>query len=1178
MQRAERMVVEQEPSWEEDTIYCEATCCPVDIFYEGSDDEDYDSPTSRRLRYEAAGQLYLHGQAPFLLTATLKGPFDSASGWVNPWRSKHRTAGAMPGTRTSPTKPIQQRRQKREVSIPETTQVDVQNSLECHLPSPESLKQPSLAESHPYLEEDELAMVQNWRDTLQPSYLAKDDFWAPTPQATVSARKRQAKGSEWLRKVASKRRKTDIMETGTVNTPMPRRPGLRTSLLETTTLPDDINISFGTSFDIAPFRIPSATKPFPSNAPDFEPETDTQEIEDEDERIDPIHHSFSSALVNPDSSFRRIPSQRSVQRIITNERAKESEDELSQEHIVALNAAGSLSSPVSQHRSTKSPSQPSSSRRIMSPPTLTRRSTNRSNSSKQNLLAQSPTRDLIVAQITVPVPEQATAQTEGTKASPDFETQEDESFCFKMRSKQLLEGEVSDIDADAGVLEEDSSSDVSSICSESESWAGFSSGEENGDLPAPPDSASEVSGANQPNTEIPNVKSMLYAPESVSAESSIGSTKSSVLSSIPSAKFAGFEYSTLSSDGPKDMETLSDRLDHKLDGEPGESIIVAGDHMSQLMASQQVEAIVPGRSSNQRENVQNSPMASNTKSPTPQRSSVEVKSDFEDTTMTVDAWDSSPTMLEQGPSEMLDGVRQTLSPLSAPIEAVGSNSGLSPSLPWNESPSSSTPRSSWVELVHPTSAPESSPAPATNDEEDCQPQPDDAISNTTSDGDSEPGQQADDTASTITSDVALDSETSALKNTQMHKSTDGEVSSPDKNNSLESAPVGSPTSQQSRLEQEVSRATEAMEVERTEGSPLSCSQQTPWGETQLSQYAALVNSNVLQDGASPGLVSTPQKSHKSSTMPPPETQTPWGTGSFKLPAVLQAPTPRAGAVTQDSPSQLPSGNSLASSVDRQTPFCENLGTPSNAGRPSIPEPQFSVKSFASFMSPSPERRPRQSGRASWRKSGSRLPSTQGVLASATRNPWDHEKRERRVSWAPLPDEKTEIPSSPLAKENQFPHQSRGRQLSPPPMTPLSDLPTAVDAKFHDHFTAVKLRKLRTNVLRPCLHPSASQRLLPTESQRTLGSPEAGAMAEKFLAADDIRKGDSENMEEPYYSEHNQDMLNGHGSQDSMDIVDEVYREMSDYLETWNVDEELDQARRGDIVQTPSAGFEVQSPW
>jgi hypothetical protein len=161
----------QEPSgWVEDTIYCAATCPPEDIFYHGSEDENYEDSTTRKLRYEAAGRRFLAGDVPYLISASLLGPFDKRSGWTNPWRSRLRTRTTSPidanahGPSSSqqahyPQSPVRQATRRQEVS----------DSLECHLPSPESLKQAILTEDHPFLEQDELAAVIHWRARLPAS-------------------------------------------------------------------------------------------------------------------------------------------------------------------------------------------------------------------------------------------------------------------------------------------------------------------------------------------------------------------------------------------------------------------------------------------------------------------------------------------------------------------------------------------------------------------------------------------------------------------------------------------------------------------------------------------------------------------------------------------------------------------------------------------------------------------------------------------------------------------------------------------------------------------------------------------------------------------------------------------------------------------------------------------------
>ncbi|EFX06703.1 hypothetical protein CMQ_7024 [Grosmannia clavigera kw1407] len=76
------------PSFGNEPIFFEPTHCPDDILYSGSEDEYYDSPSARSRSCEDQARLFLEGRRPFLLSASLKGPFDGAKGWNNPWRGK----------------------------------------------------------------------------------------------------------------------------------------------------------------------------------------------------------------------------------------------------------------------------------------------------------------------------------------------------------------------------------------------------------------------------------------------------------------------------------------------------------------------------------------------------------------------------------------------------------------------------------------------------------------------------------------------------------------------------------------------------------------------------------------------------------------------------------------------------------------------------------------------------------------------------------------------------------------------------------------------------------------------------------------------------------------------------------------------------------------------------------
>ncbi|KAJ4317853.1 hypothetical protein N0V84_007128 [Fusarium piperis] len=535
MQRVDPSADELSLEWGEDTIYCEATCVPEDVLYEGSDDEDYDNPISRKLRYEEAGQRYLDGKTPFLITASLKGPFDTKSGrWVNPWRSKHRTAGTFQGVRTSPGKLLRSAQVKRNKSIPETVLTAPNDSLECHLPSPESLKQASVAEGHAYLEEDELAKVQEWRKTIEPGDAARDRFWTSTPQSSLSARKRKAKGSSWLKHLATKRRRTDIMESGSVNTPVPRRSHPITTIDDH----DDYDDAPTTSFNSVPDRLPSSTLAAnrffaPSQAGDWE--GDTQAATDVDELIQP---DGRSSAVSSNSSVKRISPVRDFGKCTQDEEARHAEDELSRDNIASMQAAATLSSPISQRqhmpatgRSTNG-SQRSVQRQSQIKPASRSRQPSQNHDAKSNLSISSE-------------------DDESLDHSPAFETQEDQSFCFKMRPKHIAVTEI--VETSSLVPTSVSAEDPQASVSEEESWSGLSSLDEASEVLAQDD---DIPRSKPNNTEKPDIN-LVDAPVTEPMDLDKPGM-SSGLSSIASQEFTGFDLSEETPDDPCEVDTASD--------------------------------------------------------------------------------------------------------------------------------------------------------------------------------------------------------------------------------------------------------------------------------------------------------------------------------------------------------------------------------------------------------------------------------------------------------------------------------------------------------------------------------------------------------------------------------------------------------------------------------------------
>ncbi|KAJ4857783.1 hypothetical protein T069G_08680 [Trichoderma breve] len=206
-----------------DSIYCEAVFSPQDIYYEGSEDEDYDDAEARRLRYEAAGRQFLAGRVPMLLSATLKGPFDEESGWVNPWRSKNRTANSQRRPESQPVgSQYSLRRPAASASAsPVAQRQAVLKNAECALPSPESLKQAPFTEPR---------SRSRWGDdddaSLSPTKDGYDSWAASSPSQKLS--KRKSKSSIGADKTSPKRRRVASSELE-IKTPTSARRRARTT-------------------------------------------------------------------------------------------------------------------------------------------------------------------------------------------------------------------------------------------------------------------------------------------------------------------------------------------------------------------------------------------------------------------------------------------------------------------------------------------------------------------------------------------------------------------------------------------------------------------------------------------------------------------------------------------------------------------------------------------------------------------------------------------------------------------------------------------------------------------------------------------------------------------------------------------------------------------------------------
>ena len=204
-------------TWPVDSIYAESVCKFDDVYYNGSEDDNYADPDSRKTRYEAAGQRFLDGHVPLLLTASMRGPFDKASGWKNPWASRRiantLNSSAAVKTEASLSKPaVRNNGLKSPVC-----------NVEGYLPSPESLKQ-SPAVQHPFLDSEKVDDMHDWRNHVVTRTEIEDSFWEPPEAGSKTPTKRRLEQDlEWLASTPSKRPRVGANRTARKTSSPPRR-------------------------------------------------------------------------------------------------------------------------------------------------------------------------------------------------------------------------------------------------------------------------------------------------------------------------------------------------------------------------------------------------------------------------------------------------------------------------------------------------------------------------------------------------------------------------------------------------------------------------------------------------------------------------------------------------------------------------------------------------------------------------------------------------------------------------------------------------------------------------------------------------------------------------------------------------------------------------------------------
>ncbi|KAI1323478.1 hypothetical protein F5Y16DRAFT_383664 [Xylariaceae sp. FL0255] len=197
----------------------EPTYCAIDDHYDNE-------IAAKRARYEYHGRRYLEGRPLRILSATLRGPFNNASGWRNPWLP---SAPSQPtvSSKLSPAPPVLRQPAKRPLRAEPIIQSDIHSegeeddSMECHLPSPESAQdlefflEPSTSQKRSHIEA--------WAKDVPADILDHDEFWAPNLELLPHTHQRPVpNGTAWLKRRPPKRfRPTQSQSTATASTPTP---------------------------------------------------------------------------------------------------------------------------------------------------------------------------------------------------------------------------------------------------------------------------------------------------------------------------------------------------------------------------------------------------------------------------------------------------------------------------------------------------------------------------------------------------------------------------------------------------------------------------------------------------------------------------------------------------------------------------------------------------------------------------------------------------------------------------------------------------------------------------------------------------------------------------------------------------------------------------------------------
>ncbi|KAJ3568741.1 hypothetical protein NPX13_g6312 [Xylaria arbuscula] len=296
-------------------IYCDGPL-PLNtdaIIYPGSDDEaDEATRLARIQRYEECGRRYLQGRPLRILSASLRGPFDKSSGWRNPWLPNLPSDYARherPSQQPAPATTVQESGSIQPSSLTaegdDTMEDgDVQDSMECHLPSPQSHEDLQFFDSSSQLERR--SRVESWANGVDGNILEKDKFWAPGYSSVDRdgefSQKRPA-GKDWLKRRPAKKR---------------RLPASQTTGATFNSTPTPMTRSGSKSSKVSALRNRSANRSFemttPSSSPDKGPRESPDTVErQETSSIEEYRQPASLDTVAADTETHAEPAISSIQ-------------------------------------------------------------------------------------------------------------------------------------------------------------------------------------------------------------------------------------------------------------------------------------------------------------------------------------------------------------------------------------------------------------------------------------------------------------------------------------------------------------------------------------------------------------------------------------------------------------------------------------------------------------------------------------------------------------------------------------------------------------------------------------------------------------------------------------------------------------------------------------------------